>query len=69
LRKNSISNIGAMRLAQCLRKKNKTLIHLDLGCNKITGEGAVALFSGLTQHPTVISVSLANQDCYKNKNK
>ena len=48
---------------------SKRLVHIDLGCNSITSEGAEDLFSSLKYHPSLTSLSLANVDCYKNKNK
>jgi Leucine Rich repeat len=50
-------------------KYNLTLVHLDIGCNQISTDGAVELFQALKAHPSIISLNLANSDCYKNKNK
>jgi hypothetical protein len=68
LRKNFISNEGIKSLSKYILL-NSHLVHLELGCNQITSEGAVHLFSILEKHPSIVSLSLANTDCYKNKNK
>ena len=44
-------------------------MHLDLGCNQITQDGAAHLFNQLKKHKSLTSISLGNMDCYKNKNK
>ena len=44
-------------------------MHLSLGGNNIYTEGAISLFRSLIAHPTLTSISLANNDCYKNKVK
>ena len=49
--------------------QNDTLVHLDIGCNQMGTEGALVLFEALKYHPSLISLKLANSDCYKNKNK
>ena len=41
---------------------NCSLIHLDLGSNDITDEGAVKLFKLLETHPTLTSLVVANHD-------
>lgn len=44
-------------------------MHLDVGCNSIAVDGAIALFEALKYQQSIISLSLANKDCYKHKNK
>ena len=44
-------------------------MHLDLGCNSLTSESAEELFTILTKQQSLTSISIANVDCYKNKNK
>jgi Ran GTPase-activating protein (RanGAP) involved in mRNA processing and transport len=48
---------------------NNTIVHIDLGCNQISGEGAEFLFRTLINHQSIVSINMANTDCYKNKNK
>jgi hypothetical protein len=60
LRKNAISNEGIQALSKILRTKNKTIIHLDIGCNQITTDGAISLFEALRFHPSLISLNIAN---------
>jgi Ran GTPase-activating protein (RanGAP) involved in mRNA processing and transport len=58
---------------------NHSLVHLDIGSNDITFEGANLLFNALEKHPTLSSLTLANHDrlhrnrigpkaCYEIKN-
>jgi hypothetical protein len=49
--------------------QNRTLVHLNIGCNSISSEGAAYLFAKLQRHHSITSLTLANKDCYKNKNK
>ena len=42
---------------------------MSLGGNNIQTEGAVQLFRSLVGHPSLTSLDLANNDCYKNKVK
>ena len=48
---------------------NNSLVNLNLGCNQISTDGAIALFDCLKKQTSIVSLSLANTDCYKNKNK
>jgi Ran GTPase-activating protein (RanGAP) involved in mRNA processing and transport len=43
-------------------KMNCSLIHLDIGSNDITDEGAIKLFKMLGGHPTLTSLVVANHD-------
>jgi len=43
-------------------KQNCSLIHLDIGSNDITFEGAVKLFKALESHKTLSSLVIANHD-------
>ena len=49
LAKNNIGNEGLKQLVKGL-KRNFSIIHLDLGSNDITLEGAVLLFNSLHSH-------------------
>lgn len=69
LSKNCFSNTGLKQLAKVLQSHNTTIIHLSLGGNNITTEGAVLLFRSLIGHESLTSLDLANNDCYKNKVK
>ena len=42
--------------------ENHSLVHLDIGSNDITYEGANLLFNSLEKHPTLSSLTLANHD-------
>lgn len=48
---------------------NNSIVHLNIGCNQISTEGAAYLFEVMKKQTSIISLSLANNDCYKNKNK
>ena len=39
-----------------------SLIHLDIGSNDVTCEGAIRLFKQLETHPTLTSLVIANHD-------
>ena len=61
LGKNNLGNSGLNALLRGL-KSNCSLIHLDIGSNDITYEGAVKLFKCLETHGTLSSLVLANHD-------
>ena len=46
LRKNFITNTGIKSLAKSLIQ-NDSIVHLELGCNQISCEGAISLFTML----------------------
>jgi Ran GTPase-activating protein (RanGAP) involved in mRNA processing and transport len=69
LSKNDFSNEGLKVLADTLRAHNSTVVHLDIGGNHIGPEGTMYLFQALQNHPSIVSLNLANNDCYKNKIK
>lgn len=69
LSKNDFSNEGLKVLAETLRDYNSTVVHLSLGGNHIGTEGTMHLFQCLKNHPSLVSLNLANTDCYKNKIK
>ena len=48
---------------------NTNIIHIQLGCNLISSEGTEALFEALKNQESIVSIDMANIDCYKNKNK
>ena len=52
-----------------MQHQNETLIHLSLGGNSIAVDGSISLFKSLCGHPSLTSLNLANNDCYKNKVK
>lgn len=53
--------MGLLALLKGL-KTNFSLIHLDVGSNDVTFEGAIQLFKTLESHPTLTSLTLANHD-------
>jgi Ran GTPase-activating protein (RanGAP) involved in mRNA processing and transport len=61
LRKNKVGNAGILELAKGLQK-NRTLVHLDLGSNDITQEGAEGFFDKIKCHKSLYSLNLANSD-------
>lgn len=61
LGKNNLGNSGLTSLLKGI-KQNCSLIHLDLGSNDITFEGAIKLFNTLENHLTLSSLTLANHD-------
>jgi Ran GTPase-activating protein (RanGAP) involved in mRNA processing and transport len=69
LSKNDFSNDGLRILAETMRDHNSTVVHLDLGGNHIGPEGTMHLLQCLLNHPSLVSLNLANNDCYKNKIK
>lgn len=42
---------------------------MNIGGNHIGPEGTTHLFQSLENHPSLVSLDLANNDCYKNKIK
>ena len=68
MRKNFLSNGGLKTLASAIGK-NSNLVHLSLGCNQFSSEGACHLFRVLETHSGITSIDLANNDCYKSKIK
>jgi Ran GTPase-activating protein (RanGAP) involved in mRNA processing and transport len=63
LRKNSLGgDKETMRSFIKGIRFNKSLVHLDLGSNELGPEAAFILFDLLHKHPTLTSISLANQD-------
>ena len=69
LSKNDFSNEGLRILAETIKDFNSTIVHLSLGGNHIGPEGTMHLFQCLKNHPSLVSLNLANTDCYKNKIK
>ena len=67
--KNTFTCSGLKQLANCLAKHNNTVVHLNIGGNAIQIDGSIHLFRSLTGHPSLTSLDLANNDCYKNKIK
>ena len=67
--KNTFTCNGLKQLAMCLEKFNNTIVHLNIGGNAIQIEGSIHLFRSLAGHPSLTSLNLANNDCYKNKIK
>ena len=61
LRKNKLGNEGIKEMCKGIAD-SKTLIHIDLGSNDITSEGANALFEWFMNHQYLTSFSLANVD-------
>lgn len=69
LSKNDFSADGLRLIADVLKDHNQTVIHLNLGGNHLSTESITNLFQALTNHPSLVSINLANNDCYKNKIK
>ena len=69
LSKNFFTNQGLRVIGETLKKHNTSVIHLKLGGNHISADGASYLFQCLENHPSIVSLDLANNDCYKNKLK
>jgi Ran GTPase-activating protein (RanGAP) involved in mRNA processing and transport len=69
LSKNFFTNQGLKVIGETLKLYNTTVIHLNLGGNHISADGAAYLFQCLENHPSMVSLDLANNDCYKNKMK
>ena len=67
--KNCFTCYGLKQLALVLAKHNDTIVHLNIGGNAIQIEGSIHLFRCLQGHPSLTSLDLANNDCYKNKIK
>jgi len=67
--KNQVTNVGIKYLANCLKHSNDTLVHINIGCNNIQPEGAQYFFNCLQDHPSLVSLDLANADCFKSKIK
>lgn len=61
LRKNILGNKGIKELAKAI-STNASLVHVDIGSNDITYEGANAFFLSLRKHKTLTSISIANGD-------
>ena len=69
LSKNNFSCSGLKQLASVIERHNTTIVHLNIGGNAIQIEGTTHLFRCLQGHPSLTSLDLANNDCYKNKIK
>ena len=67
--KNCFTCNGLKQLANVLEKHNSTIVHLNIGGNAIQIEGSIHMFRCLQGHPSLTSLDLANNDCYKNKIK
>lgn len=61
LRKNVLGNNGLKELAKSMNT-NSSVIHVDIGSNDITFEGANSFFLSLRKHKTLTSISIANSD-------
>ena len=61
LRKNVLGNKGLKELAKSINT-NSSLIHVDIGSNDITFEGANSFFISLRKHKTLSSINVANSD-------
>ncbi|CAI2372811.1 unnamed protein product [Moneuplotes crassus] len=61
LRQNIIGNKGVKELCKGI-KASDTLIHIDLGSNDITNDGANHLFNAIMNHQNLYSFNLANVD-------
>ena len=61
LRKNMIGNNGIKKLCKGIAQ-SKTLIHVDLGSNDITADGANYFFESILNNQYLTSFSLANVD-------
>ena len=69
LSKNCFTNAGVKQLAKVLQYHNDSIVNLSIGGNCIQTEGAIALLKSLTGHGSLVSLNLANNDCYKNRVK
>ena len=61
LRKNMLGNKGLKELSKSINS-NCSLIHIDIGSNDITFEGANSFFISLKKHKTLSSINIANND-------
>jgi hypothetical protein len=62
LGRNNLGNAGLNHLMIRGLRLNCSLIHLDIGSNDVTDDGAIALFGIIENHPTITSLVLANHD-------
>lgn len=62
LSRNNLGNEGLEKLLLRGLKMNCSLVHLDLGSNDITCEGAISLFRSLESHSSLSSLVIANHD-------
>lgn len=69
LSRNDFTNEGLKVLADTIKLHNTTIVKLNIGGNHIGLEGTAHLFQCLENHPSLVSLDLANNDCYKNKIK
>ena len=58
LRKNSITNKGAIKLSQFIRNGDETLTHLDIERNYIGDDGGMALLKALSENYRIISLEI-----------
>ena len=61
LRKNVLGNKGLKELAKVIQT-NSSLVHIDIGSNDITFEGANSFFLSMRSHNTLTSINIANSD-------
>lgn len=64
-----MSNAGIKVIANCLKYSNTSMVHVNIGGNNIQPEGAQYFFKSLIDHPSLVSLDMANNDCFKNKLK
>jgi hypothetical protein len=62
LGRNNLGNQGLLQLLQRGLRVNCSIVHLDIGSNDITDEGAIRLFKVLENHPSIMSLVIANHD-------
>lgn len=60
--RNNLGNLGLQALMHRGIRQNCSLIHLDIGSNDVTCDGAIMLFKSIESHPTLTSLVLANHD-------
>jgi Ran GTPase-activating protein (RanGAP) involved in mRNA processing and transport len=62
LGRNNLGNSGLQALLYRGLRLNCSIMHLDIGSNDITDEGAIKLFTVLENHPSLSSLVIANHD-------
>jgi Ran GTPase-activating protein (RanGAP) involved in mRNA processing and transport len=60
--RNNLGNNGLATLLNRGIRVSVALVHLDIGSNDITCDGASSLFKALENHPSLSSLVIANHD-------
>lgn len=68
LNQNNLGDTGVRIIGQLLERDYMQIVHLDLGCNRISPNGFSSLFKSLENNMYLTSLNIGNTDShFKNK--